>query len=529
MKRLPIGVSTFERIVTSDALYVDKTEVIYELIRGQEPKRYFFSRPRRFGKSLTCSTLNSIFSGRKEHFQDLWIGKSDYDWKEHPVIYFDFSQISHQTPEALVQGLHDVLNFYADRYKIELKRQGIADRLAELVLKIGESHGPVVIIIDEYDKPLVDLVDNLTLAELSRNELKAFYGALKGSNVDTYMQFLFVTGVSKFSKMALFSDLNNLDDLTNDARAAALVGYTDDEVDRYLHEHIQAFAAVRNEHCDQTRQTLKAWYNGYRFSNSSIKVYNPFSLHNCLTKQTLSNYWFTSGTPNFLMKFIKKNPLIASDIETIEGSFFAASSLESFTLDLYYQKYRTLLLQTGYLTFASDYDADRNGYFVSYPNREVRYSMTEQIMEFVFQITPEQFGEFGARFTKALSCDDLESFRKHLQDFIKLIPCDLRIGQEKYYQQIFFMIGILFGKRQITAEVSTEEGYVDIYMEGNKYTFVNECKFNKTVDIALQQIKAKRYYEKFKIFEAKKVMLAGISFNTSDNQGVVVSCKTEEI
>jgi hypothetical protein len=228
------------------------------------------------------------------------------------------------------------------------------------------------------------------------------------------------------------------------------------------------------------------------------------------------------------MKFIKKNPLIASDIETIEGSFFSASSLESFTIDLYYQNYRTLLLQTGYLTFASDYDADRNGYLVSYANREVRYSMTEQIMQFVFQITPEQFGEFGARFTKALASDNLEGFCKHLQDFIKLIPYDLRIKHEKYYQQIFFMVGILFGKRQITAEVSTEEGYVDIYIEGNKYTFVTELKFNDTVDVALQQIKAKRYYEKFEILETKKIILAGISFKTTEH-GVIVSCRTEEL
>ena len=209
------------------------------------------------------------------------------------------------------------------------------------------------------------------------------------------MHFLFITGVSKFSKVALFSELNNLDDLTNDERAAALVGYTDQEVDHYLTEHIQAFADKRQEPYDQTRQILKAWYNGYRFTNNDITVYNPFSLHNCLTKNRLYNYWFSSGTPNFLMKFIQKNPFIASDIETIEGSFFAESNLESFTLDLYYQNYRTLLLQTGYLTFISDYDADKRGYIIGYPNEEVRYSMTEQIMEFVGGITPEQFGEFG--------------------------------------------------------------------------------------------------------------------------------------
>jgi len=526
MKKLPIGESTFSELIKPNVLYVDKTEYIYNLIKPGRG-RYFFSRPRRFGKSLTCSTLKAIFSGDRELFKNLWIGRSDYHFKNYPIISFDFSQISYKTPEVLERGLHETVDDHARRYSIDLEKQGLSEKFAELILKLGQTHGPVVIIVDEYDKPIVNLIDTLDLAERSRTELRNFYGTLKGADVDANMHFLFITGVSKFSKVALFSDLNNLDDLTNDERAAALVGYTDQEVDHYLTEHIHAFADKRQEPYEQTRQILKAWYNGYRFTSQDTTVYNPFSLHNCLTKKQLSNYWFSSGTPNFLMKFIQKNPFIAADIETIEGSFFAESNLESFSPDVYYQNYRTLLLQTGYLTFASGYDAGRRGYKVAYPNEEVRYSITEQIMQFVGGITPEQFGEFGDRFRKALAVDDLYLFCKHLQDFIKLVPHNIRVNREKFYQQIFFMICVLFGRRPAT-EVATEEGFMDLLLEGTHNTFVVEFKRNSTAEIALEQIEAKRYWEPYNILKTKKIILAGITFNETTH-GIEVVCKTKEL
>jgi len=526
MKDLPIGVSTFENLVKGNTLYVDKTEYIYNLV-GSGRKRYFFSRPRRFGKSLTCSTLISIFSGQKELFKDLWIGKSDYEWVNRPVIMFDFSRISHQNSNELIKGLHTALDANAEKFGLVLKNQELKEKFAELIIKLAAKLGPVVVIVDEYDKPIIDLVDDLQEAERSRGVLKNFYGTLKGGDVDANLHFLFVTGISKFSKVALFSDLNNLSDLTNVGQAAGLVGYTDEEVDRYLTPHIQAFADSRGQDYGTTRQLLKTWYNGYRFTKSKLKVYNPFSLHNCLTNLDLDNYWFTSGTPTFLIKFIEHNPLIAADIETIEGSFFAASNLESFTLDVFYQNYKTLLLQTGYLTFASDYSEDKRGYIVAYPNEEVRYSMTQQIMQFVGGITPEQFGEFGDRFRKALFADDIGLFCKHLQDFIKLVPHNIRVDLEKFYQQIFFMVCVLFGKRPPT-EVATEEGFMDLLLEGTKSTFVVEFKRDSTPEIALEQIEAKRYWEPYEILKTKKVVLAGITFNKTET-GTYVLWKTKEL
>jgi hypothetical protein len=319
-----------------------------------------------------------------------------------------------------------------------------------------------------------------------------------------------------------------MEDLTNLPKAAALVGYTNAEVDRYFQDYIQAFAEKRNEPYQATRDILRSWYNGYQFSDDrSVKVYNPFSLHNCLANKRLYNYWFTSGTPSFLIKFIEKNPLIASDIETIEGSFFSESNLESFTINLYYQNYRTLLLQTGYLTFASDYDFGKRGYKVAYPNEEVRYSITEQIMQFVGGITPEHFGEFGDRFRKALAADDLGLFCKHLQDFIKLVPHNIRVNREKFYHQIFFMVCVLFGRRPPT-EVATEEGFMDLLLEGTKYTFVVEFKKDSTPEIALEQIECKRYWEPYEILKTKKVILAGITFNKTET-GIDVLWKIKEL
>lgn len=526
MKELPIGVSSLKSIITKDMIYIDKTKIIYELIKGGS-KRYFFSRPRRFGKSLTCSTLQAIFSGQKELFKDLWISQSDYDWQKRPVISFDFSKISHETPHLLLEGLHSALTINAKKYKIELKEKNLTEKFAELIITLGDTLGPVIIIIDEYDKPIVNLIDNPEMAESSRRILRDFYGTLKATEVDAVMHFLFITGVSKFAKVALFSELNNLRDLTNTEETSALVGYTDREVDMYLKEHIQAFANKLQEPYEKIRQTLKSWYNGYRFSPANITVYNPFSLHNCLSDKLLANYWFSSGTTNFLMKFIQKNPFIASDIETIEGSFFAASNLEKFTPDAYYQNYRTLLLQTGYLTFISDYDAGKRGYIIGYPNEEVRYSMTEQIMEFVGGISSDQFGEFGDRFRKALAADDLELFCKHLQDFIKLVPHNIRVNREKFYQQIFFMVCVLFGKRPAT-EVATEEGFMDLLLEGTANTYVVEMKRNSTTAVALKQIEKKRYWEPFQILETKKIVLAGITFNETE-KGVEIKCKTKEL
>lgn len=526
LKSLPIGVQTFENIVTSNAVFIDKTEILYTLLKEDIAKRYFLSRPRRFGKSITCSTLAAIFEGRKELFKDLWLGKSNYHWTKHPVLYFDFSQISHQTPEILVRGLHSALEAHARKYSLTLKEEGLKEKFAELIKTLGEKLGPIVIIVDEYDKPIVDHIDDLALADRARAALKDFYGTLKGVDVDANMHFLFITGVSKFSKVALFSDLNNLADLTLDNRAAALVGYTDEEVDHYLHKHIKAFADERKESFQQTRETLRRWYNGYRFTEAPVKVYNPFSLHNCLTQKSLRAYWFVSGTPTFLMKWIEHNPRVADQIDTVEGEKVSSIEMDTFSLERYGKNFKVLLLQTGYLTLTG-YDPASENFSVAYPNYEVRRAMTEQVMMFVGLIQSVQFGDFVAKFTKAFDASDIGLFCQHLQDFFTLIPHTIIVNREKFYQGTFYMICRLLGGTPL-AEVATHLGFIDIMLENNKYRYIIETKKRGSPEAALRQIGEKGYAKASKLESKKPIILVGILFKKTKT-GVKVTWKTKSV
>ncbi|MFH1831261.1 MAG: AAA family ATPase, partial [bacterium] len=409
LKELPIGLQTFEDLQKPNVLYVDKTRYIHDLVRRGKG-RYFLSRPRRFGKSLTCSTLAAIFEGRKELFKDLWISQSDYAWKKHPVIYLDFSGIDRKTPEALEKSLKKRLYDFSQKEDVQLDQDfSPQEMLRTIVIALGKKKGPVCIIIDEYDKPIVDHIENPEIAEKMRSALKAFYEMFKDAQVDANVHFLFVTGVSKFSKVSLFSGVNNLDDLTNDDRTDALVGYTDQEVDTYLHGHIQALADKRTEDYATTRMLLKTWYNGYRFSKSPTTVYNPFSLHNCLSKENLDSYWFASGTPDFLIKWIKNNPDVANQIDIVENEKVSSTELDAFNVDTYYKKFKILLLQTGYLTLG-DYDEPSANYTVMYPNWEVRRAMTGQVMEFIGHVAQTKFGSFIPKFRNAIETDDIGLF-----------------------------------------------------------------------------------------------------------------------
>lgn len=522
LKSLPIGKQTFANIINEGSLYVDKTKYLQPLI--EEHGRYFLSRPRRFGKSLTCSTLKAIFENKKELFKDLWIGQNNYKWTKHPVIYLDFSQISHANNIELKEGLHSAVNKYAQENNIKLKEKLLKEKFAELIKKIAKVHGPVAIIVDEYDKPIVDHIKNSELAEQMRLLLKEFYEVFKGADIDANLNFLFVTGVSKFSKVSLFSGINNLVDLTMSTHADTLVGYTDSEVDYYLHDHIMSLADKHQESFDSIRSQLKKWYNGYRFTENETFVYNPFSLHNCLNEGVFKNYWFTSGTPNFLIDWIKYNQLIASQIETVEGEKIASSELEAFDIQIYHQKFKILLLQTGYLTITG-YDKRSRIYSVAYPNLEVRYSMTEQILEYIGNISPVNFGNFVPKFTDALSSDNIDLFCQYLQDFFILIPHTVIVDLEKFYQGIFYMICRLFGGKPL-AEVATNVGFIDILLEGFKYRYIIELKKDKKPDVALKQIEQKGYAESSKIESDKPIILVGISFKKT-TKGINLAWKTK--
>jgi hypothetical protein len=525
LKKLQIGDQSFPEMLKAHCMYIDKTKDIYELVK-ESRGRYFLSRPRRFGKSLTCSTLATIFEGRRELFKDLWIGQSNYIWEKHPVVRFDFSRISHQTSEKLVKGLHSALNAQAQKYDVILQEEELKEKFTELITAIAKKHGPVVVIIDEYDKPITDLIDESTQAELSRNELRNFYGTLKGDDVDAALHFLFVTGVSKFAKVSLFSEFNNLDDITMDEKFATIVGYTQQEVETYLKDYIKLLAEKEQLSYEQTLAKLKTWYNGFGFSKSTITVYNPVSLHKCFDSKYFSNYWFTTGTPNFLVKIFNKEPSTVKNFVAQDAWEITASGIETFSPEVYYKKIIPLLLQTGYLTIKCYNDAERI-YTLDYPNYEVRLSMTEQIMEYVAHIPDVTIGKLIARFTRALQSDNIDAYCTTFRDYLKLIPHNIIVNREKFFQATFYGTALLIDTHAVVSEVATDRGFVDVVLHGTNKIFVMEFKKDKSPEAAMQQILAHKYYEKY-VIDGKPVVLVGINFNI-EAEGVEVAWMIREL
>jgi hypothetical protein len=520
MKSLPIGFQSIEDIITQGFTYVDKTGILHGLVK--EKGYYFLSRPRRFGKSLTCSTLEAIFRGRKELFDGLEINKLNYNWKVYPVVRLDFSEIDHDTTSELTQSLLENLHEIAETYNVKIKSKLLKTSFKELVVALAKKYGPVAIIIDEYDKPILDHIHDAEMAIKMRTLLKNFYGALKGKDIDANLRFLFLTGVSKFSKVSIFSELNNLQDLTLDERAADLCGYTQKELELVFDEHIQQLAKHIGKDKKATLTDLKYWYNGFQFSKNGCKVYNPFSILNCLGKRDFTNYWFSSGTPTFIMKFIEKDPEKIEEIIKLEAERLSVGQMDKLSVESYFQDMVLLFLQAGYLTIAN-FDEKSQIYQLSYPNYEVRLSMTDQILGSVANIKSVKLAGFIVRFKDALQEDNIEAFCSAMQDFFTLLPHTVIIDREKFYQGIFFTVTKLIGA-EIDAEHATDIGYIDAVLYGKKNTYIIEFKKDKSPDVALNQISDKKYFEKFKIEGKnltskalqgrmkKQIVLVGMSF-----------------
>lgn len=372
-KPLPAGVQNFRDLIQSGYLYIDKTQVIAELLRA--PKGiYFLSRPRRFGKSLLISTLEEIFRGNKALFRDLWLDKSDYAWPAYPVIRLDFSLERARSAAEMTEIIGVYLQEIASQYQIELEETNYQRQFRRLIQQMAEQseQKQVVILVDEYDYPIIDNIENGAEAERIRDVLKGFYTVVKA--LDSHVRFLFLTGVTKFSRVGIFSGLNNLTDLSLDARFAALPGITRAEIATNLSEYIGTFAHQQGQSVEEIWAKLERWYNGFRFSKSPVTVYNPFSLIQLFTVQDFRNYWFETGTPTFLIKLIKARNFALSQLDELQLEEIAFTSYEIERLEIL-----PLLFQTGYLTI-KDYDPQRNVYTLGYPNYEVENSFTSWLL-----------------------------------------------------------------------------------------------------------------------------------------------------
>ncbi len=489
-KALPVGIASFSRIIEADYIYVDKTKYIYNLIRQGE--RYFLFRPRRFGKSLLISTLQELFSGNRKLFESLYIGKTDYTWEKHPVIVLRFSGIKARDASTLEKKIEYMLNKIAKQYGVDISDAPcINTKFDALITRLAEVNR-VVVLIDEYDTPLIKNINNLERVDECREVLHDFFAVLK--DVGDYLRFIFVTGVTKFSKTSVFSGLNNLDDLTFTSRASLLLGYTHDELISHFHPYIEDIARKNNSSTHEVLCTMKNWYNGYVFSEESFYenlgeqlVYNPFSVLLFLENKKLENYWASTGTPAFLVDILKTQNFA---IPQMEGGEVNIDDTKAFELDTI--KLLPILWQSGYLTIDS-YDPVTQNYRLRFPNREVKTTFLNYLMGYLTKKDIAGIKKYTLQLSAAIESNNLEDFFTSLSIFFANIPYTIQMRQEKYYQSIFYTILSLIGAR-VTVEEATNKGRIDAVLETSSHIYIFEFKIDGSADTALKQIEDKQYY-----------------------------------
>jgi hypothetical protein len=518
MKYLPTDVSSFERLISGSYIYVDKTEYIYNLFSAGA-QYYFLSRPRRFGKTLLVSTLKELFSGNRQFFKGLWIDNSDWKWEKHPVIHLDFGTIAHISTDELRISLMYEISSIAKKYNIDVSLAPTASAKLKLLIEILAETNKVVVLIDEYDKPILDHLKNIEEAKAQRDTLKSLYDTLKG--LDDYLRAIFITGVTKFAKTSLFSGLNNLNDLTIKPEAAALLGYTQEELNAYFANYVSVLADHNKSTPEIILGDMKTWYNGYQFSEESIKVYNPFSVLYCLKDRKFKNYWYESGTPTFLVNLLRSQYQGLEEIKDVE---IGADNLGSF--DIENIPLVPLLFQTGYLTLAHYNEATKK-YKLSYPNFEIEESFKKFLISSLAHVTSIMVDTSLTKLINALKAQDLASFCKILQTLFAQIPYTLHIEQESYYHSLFqFLMSLL--ALEAHSEVITNRGIVDTVMSIDNILYIFELKLNKKATHALKQIRDKKYYEPY-LLTHSKIILVGLSFKAKENERLNVEYTAQEL
>ena len=507
---LPLDTSDFKGIRKENKVYVDKTPWIYKLLT--QGKCYFLSRPRRFGKSLTISTLWELFSGNKELFKGLWI-YDKWDFKPHPVIVFDFNIIPKRTPEALIKGLQDTIFRNAKREGVEIgkKETEIETLFWKLIEALYQKYNTgVVVLIDEYDKPILDHLgegeERLRIAYANRDILKSFFGVLKGAGVIKELRFVFVTGISMFTKVSMFSEWNNLTNITFDAEFADFPGYTEEEILTFFKPHLEAFCKKKGySSIEECMEGFRFWYNGYRFSPySNVRIYNPLSVMTALSKGEFGNYWFETGTPSFLVKLLKNKIHTLPELEALKVSsdIFKAFDFERLPVE-------AMLYQAGYLTIKDV--SNRKMWILSYPNQEVRESFCDVLLMEVsdLNLKPRALADdLGF----ALKNEEFESVKGILNEILAEIPYTLFAkADERLFHVVFYLVLNVLGY-DAKAELLTHKGRLDMLVRYPDKIFIFEFKAGASAKKAIAQIKEKGYYEKF-IKEGKPIYLFGVSFD----------------
>lgn len=494
---------TFRDIINGGYLYIDKTRYLYELVRYAKGL-YFLARPRRFGKSLMVSTLEEIFLGNRNLFAGLWLDGSDYAWESHPVVRIDFSRHQIRTVAELELRIKRHIQQIAKQYAITIDEGPFDIQFEDLVVKLAVTQ-QVVILIDEYDKPLIDNIADLPEALRIRDTLRSFYGTIK--SLDQYLRFVFITGISKFSKVGVFSSMNNLDDLTMDPRFATALGITEEELRRDFAEHTAAFAVQAGLIPEALFQQIREWYNGFCFVEDCQSLYNPYSTLQLFVKQRFDNYWFETGTPTFLIKLIKDRGYDVNHFDTLELAALGFTTYELDKLEII-----PLLFQTGYLTIKG-YTPERRLYKLGYPNFEVENAFLTHLLS-AFNIIPTGLNEgYLWKLLDALKAESWTDFFSILVVLCADIPYDLHLPREKYYQTVFYLIFRLMGVLA-DVEVRTNEGRIDAVVELANQIFLFKFKLDKSAAEALAQIETNHYADKYRL-RGKSVTIIGANFDST--------------
>ena len=504
LKRLPVGIQTFSEIRDLDMLYVDKTEYIWNMINLS--KYIFLSRPRRFGKSLLVSTLQAYFEGKKELFKGLAIEQLEKEWVEYPVLRFSMASGKHMEKDQLERYLGNRLAEYEGQYGIVHPATDNNDRLTALIQAAYMQTGKrVVILIDEYDAPLLDVVHEEKTLPILRNVMRNFYSPLK--DCDPYLRFVFLTGITKFSQLSIFSELNNLKNISMRPDYGAVCGITKEEMLTQMSDYIDDFAAYNGITREETVSRLRRQYDGYHFTWPSPDIFNPYSLLNAFQDHELTNYWFSSGTPTYLIEMMRKFDTHPTDILAMEGD---ASDFDAPTEGM--ATIMPLLYQSGYITIKG-YNRDFNYYTLDIPNREVRIGLTRSLIP--AYITPNTLvvNNTARRMAQSIAQGDVDGALKLLQQFLLTVPYCGNANSEGHYQQVLYIIFTLVTGYFADVEVHTPTGRVDMVMRTQKTLYLFELKLNKNAQTAMNQIDLKDYASKFSL-TGLPVVKVGINFDS---------------
>ena len=505
LKLYPVGIQTFEKIRRRELLYIDKTEYIYRMTHTSGCY-FFLSRPRRFGKSLLVSTFDSYFSGRKELFEGLAIEKLEQDWTKYPVLHFDMSGGKHMDREQLENYLDYILKEHEDKWGIATPPNGANNRLIELITTAYKKSGKqVVVLIDEYDAPMLDVAHERESLDVLRNIMRNFYSPLK--MCEPMLRFVFLTGITKFSQVSIFSELNNIKNISMDDEYAGICGITKEELLTQMSEDIDALAKAQEITREEAIEKLKENYDGYHFSPTSPDVFNPFSLLNCFDDKNFGAYWFSSGTPTYLINMLRKFKVLPTKI----GKTLArASAFDAPTENM--KTITPLLYQSGYITIKG-YDKMSQLFALDLPNKEIKVGLFENLLPNYLEGMYAEEGDVAiAQMSVLIRQGDMDGALSLLQEFLGTVPYCNNTNYEGHYQQMLFIIFTLLTHFVVDVEVHTPNGRVDIVMLTEDTLYIMELKLNKDAQTAMQQINLKQYDQRF-VRCGKPIVKVGINFD----------------